>query len=92
MFCCKSDVNGAVVHVCGRVDTSKKYDIIASLSFEKEFNLAICNEEYVSMTNLSMLDTESKLFLYKVDKKRGKKIIMKTSLAVVIVGEKTLRP
>ena len=32
--------------------------------------MATCNEEYVSMTNLSMLDTESKLFLYKVDKKR----------------------
>ena len=68
--CCKSDVNGTV-HICGRVNTSDEtYDIIASLSFEKEFNLATCNEEYVSMTNLSMLDTESKLFLYKVDKKR----------------------
>ena len=68
--CCKSDVNRAI-HICGRVDTSNEmYDIIASLSFEKEFNLATCNEEYVSTTNLSMLDTESKLFLYKVDKKR----------------------
>ena len=69
-LCCKSDVNG-VVHICSRVDTSdEKCDIIASLSFEKKFNLATCNEEHVSMTNLSMLDTESKLFLYKVDKKR----------------------
>ena len=67
-LCCKSDVDGAV-HVCGRVDTSnEKYDI--THPFEKEFNLATCNEEYVSTTNLSMLDTESKLFLYKVDKKR----------------------
>ena len=68
--CCKPDVNRAV-HICGRVDMSDEtYDIIASLSFEKEFNLATCNEEYVSTTNLSMLDTESKLFLYKADKKR----------------------
>ena len=67
--CCKSDVNRAV-QVCGRVNTSDEtYDIIATLSFEKEFNLATCNEEYVSTTNLSMLDTESKLLLYKVDKK-----------------------
>ena len=84
--CCKSDVNGAA-HICGRVNTSEEtYDIIASLSFEKEFNLATCNEEYVSTTNLSMLDTESKLFLYKVDKKN----VMKT--LAVVVGEKTLRP
>ena len=68
--CCKSDVNRAI-HVCGSVDTSyETYHIIASLSFEKEFNLATCNEEYVSTTNLPMLDTESKLFLYKVDKKK----------------------
>ena len=33
--CCKSDVIGAV-HICSRVDTSdEKYDIIASLSFER---------------------------------------------------------
>ena len=83
--CCKSDVNGAI-HICSRVDTSNKtYDIIASLSFEKEFNLATCNKEYVSTNNLSMLDTESKLFLYKVDKKKN---VMKT-----LVGEeKTLEP
>ena len=84
--CCKSDVNGAV-HVCCRVGTSDEtYDIIASLFFEKEFNLATCNEEYVSTTTLSMFDTESKLFLYKVDKKN----VMKTLAAAVLVEEKRL--
>ena len=41
-------------------------DIIASLSFEKEFNLATSTEDYVSVSNLSMSTTERKLFFYAV--------------------------
>ena len=63
---CRGDVESSV-HCCGMVCTDEEgVDIIASLSFEKEFNLAMCTEDYVSMSNLSMSTTECKLFFYAV--------------------------
>ena len=61
---CRGDVESSV-HCCGMVRTDEEgVDIIASLSFEKEFNLATCTEDYVSVSNLSMSTTERKLFFY----------------------------
>ena len=63
---CRGDVESSV-HCCGMVHTDEEgVDIIASLSFEKEFNLATCTEDYVSVSNLSMSTTERKLFFYAV--------------------------
>ena len=63
---CRGDVESSV-HCCGMVCTDEEgVDIIASLSFEKEFNLAMCTEDYMSMSNLSMSTTERKLFFYAV--------------------------
>ena len=66
MFKVPGDVESSV-HCCGMVRTDEEgVDIIASLSFEKEFNLATCTEDYVSVSNLSMSTTERKLFFYAV--------------------------
>ena len=63
---CRGDVESSV-HCCGMVCTNEEgVDIIASLSFEKEFNLATCTEDYVSVSNLSMSTMERKLFFYAV--------------------------
>ena len=63
---CRGDVESSV-HCCGMVRTDEEgVDIIGSLSFEKEFNLAMCTEDYVSVSNLSMSTTERKLFFYAV--------------------------
>ena len=63
---CRGDVESSV-HCCGMVCTDEEgVDIIASLSFEKEFNLATCTEDYVSVSNLSMSTSEPKLFFYAV--------------------------
>ena len=63
---CWGDVESSI-HCCGMVCTDEEgVDIIASLSFEKEFNLATCTEDYVSVRNLSMSTTERKLFFYAV--------------------------
>ena len=63
---CRGDVESSV-HCCGMVRTDEEgVDIIASLSFEKEFNLATCTEDYVSVSNLSMSTAERKLFFYAV--------------------------
>ena len=63
---CRGDVESSV-HCCGMVCTDEEgVDIIANLSFEKEFNLATCTEDYVSVSNLSMSTTEHKLFFYAV--------------------------
>ena len=51
---CRGDVKSSV-HCCRMVRTDEEgVDITVSLSFEKEFNLAMCTEDYVSMSNLSM--------------------------------------
>ena len=64
---CRGDVKSAI-HCCGMVHTDEEgVDIIASLSFEKEFNLATCTEDYVSVGNLSMSTLERKLFFYAVN-------------------------
>ena len=63
---CRDDVESSI-HCCGMVRTKEEgVDIIASLSFEKEFNLAMCTEDYVSVSNLSMSNMERKLFFYAV--------------------------
>ena len=63
---CRGDVESSV-HCCGMVRTDEEgVDIIASLSFEKEFNLATCTEDYMSVSNLSMSTMECKLFFYAV--------------------------
>ena len=63
---CRGDIESSV-HCCGMVRTDEEgVDIIASLSFEKEFNLATCTEDYVSVSNLSMSTMECKLFFYAV--------------------------
>ena len=82
---CQGDVESSV-HCCGMVRTDEEgVDIIASLSFEKEFNLATCTEDYMSMSNLSMSTTERKLFFYAVT--------MATTAAAAVGGKdiKTLK-
>ena len=63
---CRGDVKSAA-HCCRMVRTDEEgVHIIASLSFEKWFNLATCTEDYMSMSNLSMSTLECKLFFYAV--------------------------
>ena len=86
---CRGDMKSAV-HCCGMVHTDKAgVDIIASLSFEKEFNLATCTEDYMSVSNLSMSTLERKLFFYAVDSMAT----TKTSTAATVGGKniKTLK-
>ena len=79
---CRGDVKSAV-HCCGMVRTNEEgVDIIASLSFGKEFNLATCTEDYMSVSNLSTL--ECKLFFYAVDS-------MAMSTAAATVGSKDIK-
>ena len=63
-------------------------DIIAKLSFEKEFNLATCTEDYVSMSNLSMSTLELKLFFYAVDSMAMMKM---STAAAAAVGSKDIK-
>ena len=80
---CQGDVESSV-HCCEMVRTDEEgVDIIVSLSFEKEFNLAMCTEDYVSVSNLSMSTSERKLFLYAVT--------MATSTAAAAVGGKDIK-
>ena len=78
---CRGDVESSV-HCCGMVCTNEEgVDIIASLSFEKEFNLATCTEDYVSVSNLSMSTMERKLFFDAV----------RTTAAAAVGGGKDIK-
>ena len=82
---CRGDVESSV-HCCRMVRTDKEgVDIIASLFFEKEFNLAMCTEDYMSVSNLSMSTMEHKLFFNAVT--------MATTAAAAVGGKdiKTLK-
>ena len=84
---CRGDVKSAI-HCCGMVCTDEEgVDIIASLSFEKEFNLATCTEDYLSMSNLSMSTLEHKLFFYAVNSTA----MTKTFTAAAAVGGKDIK-
>ena len=80
---CRGDIESSV-HCCRMVRIDEEgVDIIASLSFEKEFNLATCTEDYMSVSNLSMSTTERKLFFYAVT--------MATTAAAAAVGGKDIK-
>ena len=65
--CCKATIKDAV-HMCGEVMKSPTYHVFASVTFEKRFDFNSCNDECVSMENLTMTDTNSQLFFYSVAK------------------------
>ena len=65
--CCKADIKNTV-HTCGEVIMSSDYHVFASLTFEKRFDFNLCDNKYVSTTNLTMVDTDSDLFFYSVAK------------------------
>ena len=82
---CQGDVKSSV-HCCGMVRTDEEgVDIIASSSFEKEFNLATCTEDYMSVSNLSMSTLERKLFFYAV------MATTSTAAAAAAVGSKDIK-
>ena len=64
---CKADIKNAI-HRCGEVIMSSDYHVFASLTCEKRFDFDLCDDEYVSTTNLTMVDTNSDLFFYSVAK------------------------
>ena len=66
--CCKATVKDAV-HTCGEVMMSPTYHVFASVTFEKRFDFNSCDDECVSMENLTM--TDSQLFFYSVAKEPG---------------------
>ena len=65
--CCKATVKDAV-HTCGEVMMSPTYHVFASVTFEKRFDFNSCDDECISMENLTMTDTDSQLFFYSVAK------------------------
>ena len=68
--CCKATIKDAV-HMCGEVMMSPTYHVFASVTFEKRFDFNSCDDECVSMENLTMTDTDSQLFFYSVAKEPG---------------------
>ena len=65
--CCKADIKNTI-HTCGEVLMSSDYHVFASLTFEKRFDFNLCDNEYISTTNLTMVDTDSDLFFYSIAK------------------------
>ena len=63
--CCKVTIKDAV-HMCGEVMMSPTYHVFTSVTFEKRFDFNSCDDECVSMENLTMTDTDSQLFFYSV--------------------------
>ena len=64
---CKATVKDAV-HTCGEVMMSPTYHVFASVTFEKRFDFNLCDDECISMENLTMTNTDSQLFFYSVAK------------------------
>ena len=65
--CCKATVKDAV-HTCSEVMMLPTYHVFASMTFEKRFDFNLCDDECISMENLTMTDTNSRLFFYSVAK------------------------
>ena len=65
--CCKATVKDAVP-TCREVMMSSTYHVFASVTFEKRFDFNLCNDECVSTENLTMTETDSRLFFYSVAK------------------------